>query len=130
MERLRQKLYVATCAVQTLHEALQLTQPSILERDGTIQRFEYAFETLWKAAQHYLETIEGLPCHSPKSCFRLLGQVGILSEEQIILALVMTDDRNLTVHTYNEPLADAIFRRLPGYLEISQPILRQMSAHT
>jgi hypothetical protein len=25
----------------------------------------------------------------------------------------MTDDQNLTVHTYNEALVDAIFERLP-----------------
>ena len=28
----------------------------------------------------------------------------------------MTDDRNLTAHTYTEGLAEAIFKRLPGHL--------------
>ncbi len=30
----------------------------------------------------------------------------------------MTDDRNLTSHTYIEAIAEAIYRKLPSYLEV------------
>ncbi|GAA6733082.1 hypothetical protein YIM1640_02320 [Thermus oshimai] len=39
------------------------------------------------------------------------GEVGLLDEEGVRLAL---DDRNLTVHPYNEALARASYARLMG----------------
>lgn len=47
-------------------------------------------------------------------------------EEVAHLALAMADDRNLTVHTYNEALAQAIFRRLRSYTELMGRVLRRM----
>ena len=52
--------------------------------------------------------------------------VGLLDEQAARQALVMTDDRNLTVHTYNEALADAIFARLPDYAQLMDEWLRAM----
>ncbi len=40
----------------------------------------------------------------------------MLQPAQAEQALAMADDRNLTAHTYNEGLAEAIFKRLPGHL--------------
>ena len=44
-----------------------------------------------------------------------LDYVGMLGEEDARLALVMVDDRNLTVHAYNDAVAEAISQRLAGY---------------
>ena len=41
----------------------------------------------------------------------------MLDEKGTGAALAMVDDRNLTVHTYNEALARAIFARLAGHAE-------------
>jgi len=41
-------------------------------------------------------------------------------------ALAMADDRNLTAHTYNESLAQAIFKRLPGQLATFEAWLEAM----
>ena len=38
----------------------------------------------------------------------------------------MADDRNLTAQTYNEGLAEAIFKRLPGHLTTLETWLRAM----
>lgn len=43
-------------------------------------------------------------------------EIGVLNDEEAIVALHMVDDRNLTVHTYNEPLAVEIYSRFPQYL--------------
>ncbi|MBI4229498.1 MAG: hypothetical protein HY608_01555 [Planctomycetes bacterium] len=42
----------------------------------------------------------------------------ILTDRQAAEALAMADDRNLTVHTYNEAVADAIASRLPGHANL------------
>jgi len=59
MERLNQRLAVAEKAHAILEEALQIKNPSKLERDGAIQRFEYTFEACWKTCQQYLHAVEG-----------------------------------------------------------------------
>jgi nucleotidyltransferase substrate binding protein (TIGR01987 family) len=69
-------------------------------RDAGVQRFEYTFEVLWKLLKEYLSYKEGIVCNSPKSCFREAFSVGILSEEETVSFIQMTDDRNLTSHTY------------------------------
>lgn len=115
MERLRAKLAVASKANLRLLEAVRLPDPSELERDAIIQRFEFTFEALWKAAQYYLFVVEGLDIASPKGVIRACREVGIFNEEESMLALKMADDRNLTVHTYNEVLAVAIYQRILKY---------------
>ena len=115
MERLREKLAVAAKANLRLLEAVRLPDPSELERDAIIQRFEFTFEALWKAAQYYLFVVEGLDIASPKGVIRACREVGIFNEKESMLALKMADDRNLTVHTYNEVLAVAIYQRILKY---------------
>lgn len=34
----------------------------------------------------------------------------------------MIDDRNLTVHTYNEAVAEEVYNRLSGYLSLLQTL--------
>ena len=62
--------------------------------------------------------IEGIDANSPKSCVRASMETGLLSAPQAEAALVMTDDRNLTVHVYNEALANDIYSRLPRHIDV------------
>jgi hypothetical protein len=55
---------------------------------------------------------------SPKGVIRSCREVSILTEEQTVTALEMVDDRNLTIHTYNEKLAIQIYGRLRKYQTI------------
>lgn len=41
----------------------------------------------------------------------------------------MVDDRNLTVHTYNEQLAEDISRRLSAHATLLRLRIDQMAAH-
>ena len=53
MERLTQRFQVARKALDTLN-ALMYEERTDLVRDAAIQRFEYTFEAVWKAAQRFL----------------------------------------------------------------------------
>lgn len=116
MDRLRQRLSVAGQATATFRELAVRIAPSKVERDAAIQRFEYTFEATWKAAQRFLAVVEGVEAGSPKSAIRACHEAGLLPSAQAEDALAMADDRNLTAHTYNEGLAEAIFKRLPRHL--------------
>ncbi len=126
MERLKERLNIAALALRTLLEVLREPKTNVV-RDAAIQRFEYTFEAVWKAAQLYLKTVEGLEPGSPKASIRASHQVGLLSAEQTRCALRMADDRNLTVHTYNEELAERIYAHLGEYAPLLELWVSAMS---
>ncbi len=128
MDRLKERLEVAQRALLTLQEAVTLPHPDAFQRDAALQRFEYTFEATWKAAQLFLSEIEGKAAGSPKSVIRSSREVGLLDDAQTIAALAMADDRNLTVHTYIETLAQQIHGRLSGHLSLLTVWLGAMAA--
>lgn len=128
MERLKERLATARTALTTLEEVLAVPSPTKVERDAAIHRFEYTFEACWKAAQRHLAVVEGLTVGSPKACVRASREVGLLSEEQVIVGLEMVDDRNLTVHTYNEAVAARLHGNLRRYADLMTHWLAAMHA--
>jgi nucleotidyltransferase substrate binding protein (TIGR01987 family) len=126
MERLVQRLDMARKALGTFEEVMQIESPSSIERDAAIQRFEYTFEAMWKAAKQVLLDIEGVDVASPKGVIRTCREVQLLNEEEAIEALQMVDDRNLTVHTYNEALSLEIYSRLPLYVSFFRTWLHRL----
>ena len=67
-------------------------------------------------------------CNSPKGCFREALHVGLLTRAETETCLIMTDDRNLTSHTYLESLAERIYAQLPAYLTVMQSLAKQIAA--
>ena len=65
---------------------------------------------------------EGIRCNSPKSCFREALAAGLVTEEQAVTCLEMTDDRNLTSHTYIEEVAERIYKRVEDYRKLMEAI--------
>ncbi len=120
MDRTRERTSLAKKALESLKLLSSQEHDSDVVRDASIQRFEYTFEALWKAAQLYLREVEGLTIGSPKGVVRGAFQVGLLSKDQARLGLEMVDDRNLTVHTYNETLANAIYSKIPDYIKLME----------
>lgn len=118
MDRSKERIATARKAMSAFQEVMQIDVPTSIERDAAIQRFEFTFEASWKAAKEILFQREGIDAGSPKGVIRSCREVGILSDEQTITALQMVDDRNLTVHTYNEALAIDIYSRLRTYQSI------------
>jgi len=99
---------------------------SDIVRDAAIQRFEYTFEAIWKATRMFLRAVEGFEVGSPKGGIRTALQVGLLDDDQTRLGLQMADDRNLTVHTYNEAVAEAIFAHIAAYVRLTTDLLSAM----
>lgn len=115
MERLLQRVTTSKKALKTFEEILKIEMPTLIERDASIQRFEYSFESMWKLAKQYLRDIEGVDVGSPKGVIRTCREVDLFSDEEAIKALQMVDDRNLTSHTYNEGVAEEIYSKLNDY---------------
>ena len=126
MARVDQRIATAARALSTLEE-LAAESPGKIVRDATIQRFEYSFEAVWKAAQAVLFERYGVELASPKPVVRACFENGLLAEEESRLALSMVDHRNLTSHTYNETLAEEIFAAIPAYRRLLRAWLERMS---
>jgi len=125
MDRLTERLESATQTLITFKEILD--QPfSLIVRDAAIQRFEFTLEACWKLAQLYLYQKEGLELNSPKAIARGFFQILFLDEKETSLFIQMVDDRNLSTHTYNEELANTIFKHLPAYLKLLQKIVEKI----
>ena len=115
MERLTRRLRDAESALARFGEVLAIETPTDVERDAAIQRFEFTFETVWKAAQRYLADMEQIEAGSPGAVIRACREVGMSDEDAAEARLRAATDRNLTSHMYSEALANEIFARLPEH---------------
>jgi nucleotidyltransferase substrate binding protein (TIGR01987 family) len=99
-------------SLDRLGEALGVPEDAPLAIDGTIQRFEFTFELFWKVVRRLLAR-EGIEANSPKAVLQQAYRLGWLDDEERWLRILT--DRNLTSHTYQEPLALEIYRRTSAH---------------
>lgn len=88
-----------------------LATPVLTDRDlaGVIQHFEFTYETCWKALKARLATL-GIEAFSPRESFEKAFQSKFIADPAVWGEMIQ--DRNLTVHTYNEKLAHEILARI------------------
>ena len=127
MADVNRRLDIARQALRTLEE-LDLGSDDPVIRDAAIQRFEYTFEAVWKAAQAVLRERFGVALASPKPVIRACHENGLLDEAETRLALAMVDHRNLTSHTYNRALAEEIYAALPDYRRLLHTWMARLEA--
>lgn len=117
--RWRQRFDNFEKAFTLLEEYVDLVEPGELERAGIIQFFEMALELAWKVMKDYLE-VEGFQPKSPKETIKQALQVELFEDAQVWLDAL--EDRNLTVHTYDESASIEIQERIK---EMYFPALQQ-----
>lgn len=97
-------------ALEKLKEVLgfELTE---VNRDATIQRFEFTYELAWNVLKKYLQKI-GVDCLNPRDCFKAAFQQKLIGENSEAVWLDMIKDRNLTSHIYDEATAQKIYDKI------------------
>ncbi len=115
--------------VNSLHKAIANLERALAQSlsddefilDATIQRFEIAYELLWKCLR--LKLLQhGIEANSPRKVFQEAYQLKWIEEEKIWLDMIQ--DRNLTTHTYLEELALQVRKHAKLYL----PYIKQLVA--
>ncbi|MDF3048134.1 MAG: Nucleotidyltransferase substrate binding protein [Candidatus Midichloriaceae bacterium] len=91
--------------------------------DATIQRFEFTFELFWKSLKDLFYE-QGIELNYPKEVIKQAYANKLLDDESIWLQ--MLKDRNLTSHTYDEVLADEIFKNIKLYTPLFRKALLQI----
>jgi nucleotidyltransferase substrate binding protein (TIGR01987 family) len=126
LERLKLRYSDTIRAMETLKEIVDESF-SVIVRDATIQRFEYTFEALWKFLKEYLKEREGVICNSPKSCFRELFLLEMITEEETVKFLEITDDRNMTFHTYKEEVSKILYEKMSNHYILMEKLMDKIS---
>lgn len=93
---------------------------SELERAGIIQLFEILFELSWKLMKDYLEAQE-LIVKSPREAIKQAFQIGLIEDGHIWIDGLA--DRSLTVHTYDEKLAEKMINDI---VNVYFPVLKKL----
>lgn len=109
-------------ANQRLKEAVR-AKPTRMNKDATIQRFEFTFELSWKTIQAYIRD-QGLDCKSPKSCMREGARLEIIENPKDWFEYLKA--RNFIAHTYNEKLADKVYREAKKFPREIDDLLKQL----
>jgi nucleotidyltransferase substrate binding protein (TIGR01987 family) len=116
-------------SVERLSEVLKKDK-TVEMRDSAIKRFELTVEMSWKLIQKFLRS-EGVSCISPKDCLRGAFAIGLIKDDSLWVSMI--EDRNQSVHTYDEAFADEVYERLYGYLVLFEDLrdsLRDRSSAT
>ena len=88
-----------------LASTIEIESPSVVERAGLIQFFKVAFELSWKLLKDYLESQDVNP-KFPRDAIKEAFHYELIENGDAWMN--MLNDRNLTVHTYNETKAAEI----------------------
>ncbi len=124
--RWRQRFDNFQRALQQLTFAIQLEQQrplTDLEQQGLIQGFEFTHELAWNVLKDYLEMegIQGLV--GSRSTVREAFKRGLVGDGEVWMDMI--EKRNLSSHTYNESVANALAsaivdRYYQAFLELQQ----------
>ena len=114
-------------ALKPLNEIIAENENNII-RDATIQRFEYTFELAWKTLKQFLKESHGVIANSPEAVFREAFKVGLFEKNITQVFLEMTDDRNETVHLYDEKRINRIYANIKNkYHQTLQDLRERLS---
>lgn len=100
-------------AIETLAEALEC-EPNRMNKDATIQRFEYTFELSWKTMQ-LLVRDRGVEVYTPRDSIRAAGQIELIEELEEWMEFLKA--RNQAAHVYDEAMADEVYGEAKRFLE-------------
>jgi nucleotidyltransferase substrate binding protein (TIGR01987 family) len=105
--RWEQRFHNYQKAFTQLSRFLEKKDLNEMEEQGLIQAFEYTFELAWKTLQDFLEQRGGyLEIKGPRPVIMKAFQDGYLDNGEKWME--MLNDRNRTVHTYDEKIAHEI----------------------
>lgn len=108
--RWRQRFQNYRKALQQMRAALTVQYPDILQKQGTIQCFEYTFELAWKTLQDFLIQEKGYTERGPRPTLERAFQDGLTTDG--ITWMDMLKSRNLATHLYDEVEAEAVYQKV------------------
>lgn len=122
--RWKQRFQNFSKALNYLETALEIENPDIIQKAGTIQFFEMSFELSWNLVKDYLEEQGFVDVKSPRTALKKAFEIGIIENGHDWMDLLL--DRNLTAHTCDEQKATEMELLI---LNKYFPILKSLHQH-
>lgn len=110
-------------AFSRLKEALALRK-TMINRDATIQRFEFTFELAWKLMQS-ANRYFGQECHSPRECIRIAAQNELIADPKPWFEYL--EERNTASHVYDEAEADEVYEAAKKFKDDVSDLIKNVS---
>lgn len=79
-------------------------------KEGIIQRFEYTHELSWKVMKDFLEDVGEVKMYGSKDATKEAFAADLITDGEVWMDMIKS--RNKTSHTYNEEVADEIFKNI------------------
>ncbi len=112
-------------AADFLAKTLAVPQSDI-QQAAAIKAFDFCFELSWKVLKERLLE-EGIEVATPRGALRAAGDAGMIGSVEEWLGYLAA--RNLTSHTYNQPVADQVYAVIGGgFVNAVQAILLPVDA--
>jgi nucleotidyltransferase substrate binding protein (TIGR01987 family) len=105
--RWKQRFQNFDSALVLLREALERGPGALsaLEKEGTVQRFEYCFDLAWKTLKDYLmESGVAISPVTPRQVIKDAFAAKLLDDGQLWMDMLV--ERNLLAHTYDKAVFD------------------------
>jgi nucleotidyltransferase substrate binding protein (TIGR01987 family) len=128
--RWQQRFASFSMAHQQLADALALMSQrplSALEKQGAIKAFEFSYELAWNVLRDYLVWQGAAHIAGSRDAIREAYKRDLISDGHGWMA--MLQDRNRTVHTYNEATANEILEQVRvRYAALFQALVQTFTA--
>lgn len=113
-------------ALGRLKEAAKLPSKVVIHQDATIQRFEFTFEICWKIMQTIVnENIKNV--YGPKNVIREGAKLGLV--ENPAKWFEFLENRNLTVHTYKEEVAQMVYKSAKEFIPYVEKLIKSIKRY-
>lgn len=112
MKRFEERVSDFNNALERLSEAVSMnSEPTALEIDGILQRFEFTFEIAWKCMKDYLE-IEGVSFSlgSPRDVIQNAFKYNLIEDGETWIEMMIS--RNDLSHLYDDAKSREIYSRI------------------
>jgi nucleotidyltransferase substrate binding protein (TIGR01987 family) len=94
-----------------LKDSVENTQnPSDLEKEGIIQRFEFTHELAWKVMKDFLSYKGIIGIIGSRDATRHAFQNNLISDGQVWMNMI--ESRNITVHTYDSKILQIEYTKI------------------
>lgn len=123
INKLLSDLKEAVLRLDEAYERYDKPDLSRLEKDGTIQRFEFTFELSWKLMQAVLSD-QHKQTYGVKTIIRESAKLGLIDSPTKWFGFL--DARNLTAHTYKQETADEVLKKAKKFGIIVKKFVKEV----
>ena len=106
-------------SLERLKEVMAV-EPTPINKDSAIQRFELTYELAWKSTKAYLLREKDVIAPTPRDSFLEAFRARIIKDNPGWIK--MGRDRNITSHTYDENIADKVYENIKGYIVLFEEL--------